>query len=502
MTDTAPTQTVNDFLRHIHLGAEVYYVGQLCDAWHMATAGGDATTFHLVCHGEAWIHLPSHTKPIPMRAGNIAFFAHDAAHAISGLQHISANQASSMGRQVAFDEHAAGTGLLCGHLKLPEHIRRLLLASFPDFMLIHPEQSLVGKQMRSLIELMSEEAKLNDLGVTAVLDRFSDTLFLYVIRHVLHLEPKLSPLLAALSDENLRLAVMAFIENPAEAWTVERMAKLACQSCSTFTERFTQTIKMPPMEFVATWRMQLATGMLADERANMLDVALRCGYESEAAFRKAFKRIIGIPPRQSPELAPVCMSGRLDMNSNQPGMEANPLFPENAFQQGNSCPATSKIFENNLSLRNRTMTDFTFYTPENTTGHTKEILEGIRKGYGFVPNLFAYMAAAPTTVEAYLALNDLVSKTSLSPAQQQVALLAVSVENDCEFCTSCASCHWQDEGRERANLDLNCFSFRDRRCQRQNLGDFHANHREKARQAERSRDSVISWRGLYQATDP
>ena len=81
------------------------------------------------------------------------------------------------------------------------------------------------------------------------------------------------------------------------------------------------------------------------------------------------------------------------------------------------------------------MTDFTFYTPENTTGHTKELLEGIRKGYGFIPNLFAYMAEAPTTVEAYLALNDLVSKTSLSPAQQQVALLAVSVENDCEFCT-------------------------------------------------------------------
>jgi uncharacterized peroxidase-related enzyme len=81
------------------------------------------------------------------------------------------------------------------------------------------------------------------------------------------------------------------------------------------------------------------------------------------------------------------------------------------------------------------MTDFTFYTPENTSGHTKELLEGIRKGYGFVPNLFAYMAEAPTTIEAYLALNDLVAKTSLLPAQQQIALLTVSVENDCEFCT-------------------------------------------------------------------
>ncbi len=296
MTEPITQPPINNFLRRLHLGAEVFYVGQLCDAWHMSTPGGDATTFHLVCHGEAWIHLPGEAKPIPMRAGDITFFPHDAAHAISGLQHASADQAFSLGTQVPFDEHAPGTGLLCGHLRLPPHIRRLLLASFPDFMLIRPDESKVGQQMRSLIELMSEEAKRNDLGVAAVLDRLSDTLFLYVIRHALHLEPRLSPLLAALSDEHLRPAVSAFIDAPAETWTVERMAGLACQSRSAFSERFTNIIKMPPMEFVATWRMQLAVGMLADERVNMLDVALRCGYESEAAFRKAFKRVIGIPP--------------------------------------------------------------------------------------------------------------------------------------------------------------------------------------------------------------
>ncbi|MDX8400147.1 MAG: carboxymuconolactone decarboxylase family protein [Gallionellaceae bacterium] len=80
------------------------------------------------------------------------------------------------------------------------------------------------------------------------------------------------------------------------------------------------------------------------------------------------------------------------------------------------------------------MVDFTFHTPENTSGSTQEMLTGIQKGYGFFPNLFGYMAEAPTTVEAYLMLNDLVSKTSFTDAQQQVALLAVSVENDCKFC--------------------------------------------------------------------
>lgn len=81
------------------------------------------------------------------------------------------------------------------------------------------------------------------------------------------------------------------------------------------------------------------------------------------------------------------------------------------------------------------MTDFTFYTLENAPQPVQEIFSGIQKTYGFIPNLFAYMAEAPAALKAYLALNELVSETSLSAAQQQVALLAVSVENECDFCT-------------------------------------------------------------------
>jgi len=81
------------------------------------------------------------------------------------------------------------------------------------------------------------------------------------------------------------------------------------------------------------------------------------------------------------------------------------------------------------------MSDFTFYSIETASEEAKPILKQIEKGFGFVPNLFAYMAEAPTTLEAYLSLNSIIDKTSLTPAQQQVALLAVSVENGCEFCT-------------------------------------------------------------------
>lgn len=81
------------------------------------------------------------------------------------------------------------------------------------------------------------------------------------------------------------------------------------------------------------------------------------------------------------------------------------------------------------------MSDFTAYTPATASPAGKEILLGIEKNFGFIPNLFNYMIAAPTTVQAYLQMMQLISQGSFSPAQAQLALLAVSLENDCHFCT-------------------------------------------------------------------
>lgn len=81
------------------------------------------------------------------------------------------------------------------------------------------------------------------------------------------------------------------------------------------------------------------------------------------------------------------------------------------------------------------MLDFQEYTEENSTGETKELLAKIRGTYGFIPSLFNYMAEAPTTLQAYLSLNELLAKTSIPMAQLQVALLAASLENNCNFCS-------------------------------------------------------------------
>ena len=80
------------------------------------------------------------------------------------------------------------------------------------------------------------------------------------------------------------------------------------------------------------------------------------------------------------------------------------------------------------------MNKFKFFTPENSEGEAKEVLTKVNNKYGFIPNLFGYMAEAPYTIEAYTMLNETLTKTALTPAQQQIALLAVSQYNNCDFC--------------------------------------------------------------------
>lgn len=99
------------------------------------------------------------------------------------------------------------------------------------------------------------------------------------------------------------------------------------------------------------------------------------------------------------------------------------------------------------------MTVFTAYSLATGAPEIKPTLEAIQKNFGFIPNLFAYMAEAPVTIEAYLALNAFIDKSSFTPQQAQVALLAVSIENKCDFCSVAHRAIGKNVGANQQTLD-------------------------------------------------
>jgi AraC-like DNA-binding protein len=125
----------------------------------------------------------------------------------------------------------------------------------------------------------------------------SEMLFVEVLRrHIDSLPPEQTGWLAGMRDAAVGRALALLHGRPAEPWTLEKLSEEAGLSRSSLHERFVHFIGQPPMQYLTRWRMQVASGLLRDTNAKLVEIALDVGYESEAAFSRAFKREVGVSP--------------------------------------------------------------------------------------------------------------------------------------------------------------------------------------------------------------
>lgn len=137
------------------------------------------------------------------------------------------------------------------------------------------------------------------MGGESMLGRISELMFVDVVRRYLEtLPPDRGSWLAGLRDPYVGRALTALHEFPARDWTLEALAQEAALSRSAFADRFSNFVGQPPMQYLAAWRMQLATNYLRSGTESVSSVAARVGYESEAAFSRAFKKTMGAPPSE------------------------------------------------------------------------------------------------------------------------------------------------------------------------------------------------------------
>jgi AraC family transcriptional regulator, alkane utilization regulator len=136
-------------------------------------------------------------------------------------------------------------------------------------------------------------------GGPGVLGRLSELMFVDVMRRYLETLPAdRTDWLAGLRDPLIGRSLAAFHRSPARAWTIESLARHVGLSRSALAERFTQFVGQPPMQYLTNWRMQLAANHLLSGTESGAVIANRVGYESEAAFSRAFKKVVGTPPGQ------------------------------------------------------------------------------------------------------------------------------------------------------------------------------------------------------------
>jgi AraC-like DNA-binding protein len=154
-----------------------------------------------------------------------------------------------------------------------------------------------GAWAEQFVRVAAAESDSRRPGSEALLERMGEMMFVDAVRRHIESLPEVSTgWLAGLRDRYVGRALALLHEKPAARWTVDELASQVGLSRSAFHERFVELVGQAPMQYLTNWRMQLASRLLRDTRANVASVALDVGYDSEAAFARAFKRLVGQPP--------------------------------------------------------------------------------------------------------------------------------------------------------------------------------------------------------------
>jgi len=321
---------LSDLLRSVRLRGAVFFHVDCTEPW--VTEAPQAATiapaimpdaehmmeYHVVVRGTCWAGVVGEA-PVQLRKGDVIAFPHGDAHVLSSVPGLRSKPDfdflfqgrrpqlpfmlhESMQRDtvaVPADAQAPQASLLCGFLGWDLRPFNPLLATLPR--MIHaPASDLAGDAddwIAHFARLAAAESERKRPGGEVVLERMSEMMFVDLLRRYLAGLPEHQRgWLAGLRDRYVGRVLALMHEHPNAAWTMEQMAERVGLSRSALHERFVQFIGLTPMQYLTNWRMQIASRLLAQSNSTLASVALDAGYESEAAFSRAFKRAVGVPP--------------------------------------------------------------------------------------------------------------------------------------------------------------------------------------------------------------
>jgi AraC-like DNA-binding protein len=319
------TDVLSDVLSAVRLSGSVFFDVDARSPWVaeappaaqiaqlVAPGVQHAIEYHVVTRGSCWISIVDRGafEPVRLEEGDIAVMPHGDPHALSSAAGMRAAPIDEIFRRpeddnaLPFmlrtgDEGETETHLICGFFSCDIRPFNPLLESLPHFMrLSRGAANGPGGLLDQFIRFATAESGNKRAGSQSILNKLSELMFVEVVRmHMDQLASGNAGWLAGLRDPLVGRALALLHERPAHAWTLEELASRAGASRSALAERFTHLVGHPPIQYLTRWRMQIAAKRLADRSAKVAAIAEDVGYESEAAFSRAFKKIVGRSPSE------------------------------------------------------------------------------------------------------------------------------------------------------------------------------------------------------------
>jgi AraC-like DNA-binding protein len=271
-----------------------------------------AIEYHAVISGTCWITILDGApfEPVQLREGDIAVIPQGEPHAVASAPSLRAAPVLEAHRRPQDDaclpfrirtgsEGPSDARLICGFFACDVRPFNPLIGALPRFMKIGRSTSPAADVlMGQVIAMASAELREGKAGAQGVLNKLSELLFIEAIRsHMEALGGDDRGWLAGLRDPLVGRAIALLHAEPARDWTLEDLAAAAGASRSALAGRFKQLMGFAPIQYLTGWRMQLAARQLSRRGTKVAAVAQSVGYDSEAAFSRAFKKYSGQPPR-------------------------------------------------------------------------------------------------------------------------------------------------------------------------------------------------------------
>lgn len=298
---------IGEALRFVQMTGVFYCPSELSEPWGLALPPmPDCVWFHAVTEGVCNLEIDGEIHQVS--AGEIVVVPHGTGHRCWGREPAATPIVMDLPHE-EINEHYAilrhgGGGdtvhVVCGGIRFEHPAAHRLVESLPSIIRVSTTHSAGFDWMRSTIELMANEVSRPRPGGEAVISRLCDIVVIQAIRSWIETDPAArTGWLGALRDEQIGAAIARVHAEPGRDWSVASLADEVAMSRSAFAARFTELVGEPAMRYVTNWRMHVALGLLRDEGLTVTEAGRRVGYDSEAAFSRAFKRIMGRPPRSA-----------------------------------------------------------------------------------------------------------------------------------------------------------------------------------------------------------
>jgi len=301
----ASADPLGEALHFLRMSGVVYTRSELSAPWGIdLPAMPDCVLFHVVTSGRCWLEVEG-AVPCALQPGEFTLVPHGDGHRISdaagsptvNLFDIPREQVSERYEILRHGGGGEPTGLICGAVRFDHPAARDLIRLLPQVMRVEAWSSPQAEWMQSTLRLMASEAGARRPGGETVVTRLADILVIQAIRSWIAENPAAQTgWLGAVRDERIGPAILNIQRDPAREWSVASLAGAVAMSRSAFAARFSELVGETPMQYVTRWRMHVATTWLREGSATLAEMASRLGYRSEAAFSRAFKRVIGVSP--------------------------------------------------------------------------------------------------------------------------------------------------------------------------------------------------------------